>query len=342
MAAIGSKRQRFVGDGNDGMVVTSLVRSLVELPYLSDTGTHRAHPSPGSVGSSRLVVQRDVSGTHCIAFCASGGGVWRHAVPFSGGEVVAYGKEAMLKPTTVTNGSTQRCRSVRHGAEIQSLALHDPVDDGSDEVRLGSADCTGKTLVTWARRDGCDAGAGEASHSKQWVLQAPTDTNTPPSVSGWTGACFHHPSPNTVAVARHFPKTLDVFDGDALVRRMRTPLLPRAVTYVEVGTRGTYVGTDDDVSITRTSPGSKQPNNPLLAVAEGNALSLWDVRQGERGGCVKRVTLCNRGQSLYSVSISHFPPNTHRRPRLPILVLRRDYSLPITLTVYSYTWSERR
>lgn len=296
MAAIGSKRQRFVGDGNDGMVVTSLVRSLVELPYLSDTGTHRAHPSPGSVGSSRLVVQRDVSGTHCVAFCASGGGVWRHAVPFSGGEVVAYGKEAMLKPTTVTNGSTQRCRSVRHGAEIQSLALHDPVDDGSDEVRLGSADCTGKTLVTWARRDGCDAGAGEASHSKQWVLQAPTDTNTPPSVSGWTGVCFHHPSPNTVAVARHFPKTIDVFDGDALVRRMRTPLLPRAVTYVEVGTRGTYVGTDDDVSITRTSPGSKQPNNPLLAVAEGNALSLWDVRQGGRAR--DATVLCGPTQLL--------------------------------------------
>lgn len=28
----------------------------------------------------------------------------------------------------------------------------------------------------------------------------------------------------------------------------------------------------------------------------------WDVRQAERGGCVKRMTLCNRGQPLYTLA----------------------------------------
>ena len=290
MAAIGSKRQRFVGDGNDSMRVTSLVRSLVDLPYVTGTGTSstRIHPSPGSIVSNRLVVQSDDTARECVAFVASGGGVWRHAVPFSGGEDVAEGKEAMLKPTTVTDGVTRRCRGIRHAAEIQSLALHDKAD--GDEVRLASADATGKTLVTFLKRDGSDClPVPGFDKGKRWVLQASdtSDKSSSPTPSGWTGVCFNQRNPDQVAVAKHHSKTVDVFDGETLVRRMRTPLMPRAVAYVDSnGTMGKQ----------------SETNNPLLAVAEGNALSLWDVRQSERGGCVKRVTLCNRGQPLYAVA----------------------------------------
>lgn len=91
MAAIGSKRKRFVGEGNDVMQVTSLVKSLVSLP-LSKSGA-RVHPSPGSITSSRLAVQTDLTGERCVAFVASGGGVYRHEVSFAGGTHVVEGKE---------------------------------------------------------------------------------------------------------------------------------------------------------------------------------------------------------------------------------------------------------
>lgn len=92
MAAIGSKRKRFVGVGNDAMQVTSLVKSLVSLP-LGKSGA-RVHPSPGSFTSSRLAVQTDLNAERCVAFVASGGGVYRHEVSFAGGAHVAEGKEA--------------------------------------------------------------------------------------------------------------------------------------------------------------------------------------------------------------------------------------------------------
>ena len=91
MAAIGSKRKRFVGEGNDVMQVTSLVKSLVSLPP-SKSGA-RVHPSPGSITSSRLAVQTDLTGERCVAFVASGGGVYRHEVSFAGGTHVVEGKE---------------------------------------------------------------------------------------------------------------------------------------------------------------------------------------------------------------------------------------------------------
>jgi hypothetical protein len=322
MAAIGSKRQRFVGDGNDSMRVTSLVRSLVELPYFTKDGT-RVHPSPGSVASSRVAVQADPDASTCVAFVASGGGVWRHAVPFAGGEDVAEGKEAMLKPTTVLDGVTTRVRAVRHRHEIQSIALHDPRTrlprpnatgsiptsrDATDvATRLATADASGRCVVTLINASGA-----EDETPRQWFLNPgeSSSSSDPPSVAvpGWTGACFDPENPNVVAVARRFAKTVDVFDGDRLIRSMRAPLQPSAVCFVERGTSfrtlvGTGQGTSNDGTFTKAAgDADANANAPsLIALAEGNALSLWDTRVAERGGCVSRVSLCNRGQSLFAL-----------------------------------------
>jgi len=322
MAAIGSKRQRFVGDGNDSMRVTSLVRSLVELPYFTKDGT-RVHPSPGSVASSRVAVQADPDASTCVAFVASGGGVWRHAVPFAGGEDVAEGKEAMLKPTTVLDGVTTRVRAVRHRHEIQSIALHDPRTrdprpnatgsiptsrDATDvATRLATADASGRCVVTLINASGADD-----ETPRQWFLNPgeSSSSSDPPSVAvpGWTGACFDPENPNVVAVARRFAKTVDVFDGDRLIRSMRAPLQPSAVCFVERGPSfRTLVGTGQGASVDGTFTkaavdADTNANAPsLIALAEGNALSLWDARVAERGGCVSRVSLCNRGQSLFAL-----------------------------------------
>ena len=69
MAAIGSKCKRFLGDGNDSMEVTSLIRSLVHLP-LGASGA-KVHPSPGGFNSSRLALQSDPSGGDRVALKTS-------------------------------------------------------------------------------------------------------------------------------------------------------------------------------------------------------------------------------------------------------------------------------
>ena len=234
MAAIGSKRQRFLGDGNDSMRVTSLVRSLVELPYVAKDGT-RVHPSPGSVASSRVAVQTDHDASTCVAFVASGGGVWRHAVPFAGGEDVAEGKER-AQAATVLDGVTTRVCAVRHRHEIQSIALYDPrtyhgssdvVANGEDPTRLASADASGRCVVTLMRRDGV-----ATQTPTQWFLNPAPEPPDSVGVPGWTGVCFDPNAPDVVAVARRHAKTIDVF-GDRLVRSMRAPLAPSALCFVE-------------------------------------------------------------------------------------------------------------
>ena len=197
MAALGSKRKRFLGVGDDRMEVTSLIRSLVELPLGADGA--RVHPSPGAAHGSRLALQTCAGGAdpRCVAFVASGGGVWRHDVAFAGGEAVAEGKEAMLKPVTVRGGVTKRVHAVAHRSEIQSLAVHDPEsssvaardasdrppsndvrgDDDDDGVKnvvwLASADARGRCLVTPV-----DRATGAARPERQLDLRA-TESGDP-------------------------------------------------------------------------------------------------------------------------------------------------------------------
>jgi hypothetical protein len=252
--------------------------------------------------------------------------VYRHEVSFEGGIDVAEGKEAMLKPTTVHDGRTTRLTHITHRAEIQSLALYDPLGSAGvlygqtvggggggggadadvldappadDRIRLASVDAAGRGLITTLARDWTsDADMAASDSSPQYTLEPFEPGGVVSSMPGWAGVCFNHSAPNTVAVARHFAKTLDVFDGDRRVRTMHTLLNPYAVTFVPANSKS---------SGSKSGGGSKSgegggPGEGLLAVAEGNQLSLWDVRQSERGGCVRRMTLSNRGQPLYTIA----------------------------------------
>ena len=153
--------------------------------------------------------------------------------------------------------------------------------------------------MTLMRRDGV------APPPTQWFLNPAPEPPDSVGVPGWTGVCFDPNAPDVVAVARRHAKTIDVFDGDRLVRSMRAPLAPSALCFVERD--GTFSKTDSD---SRT-----KKEISLLAVAEGNALSLWDAR---RGGCVRRVALCNRGQSLFARRRAR-PGRERRRRRVPRL-----------------------
>ena len=320
MAAIGSKRKRFLGDGNDAMQVTSLVKSPLALPGCdpADYGERyfdRVNPSPASMFSSRLAVQTDASGERCVAFVASSGGLWRHDVSFAGGTDVREGKEAMLKPTEVTDGRTARVARVAHRSEVQSLAMYDPRGvgdlDGAGDVRVASVDSHGRCTISFIKRDGsdCDASADDALKEGRMIdlrpWRPPIGSSSSSSrsawfVPGWAGAAFDKTDPDSVAIARHFAKTLDVFDVGAdptrPTRTMHTLLCPHSVRWVDrtgAGSGGADAGGD------RTAD-DKTPG--MLAVAEGNQLALYDPRMRERGGCARWMTLCNRGQPLYAAA----------------------------------------
>ena len=354
MAALGSKRKRFLGVGDDRMEVTSLIRSLVELPLGADGA--RVHPSPGAAHGSRLALQTCAGGAdpRCVAFVASGGGVWRHDVAFAGGEAVAEGKEAMLKPVTVRGGVTKRVHAVAHRSEIQSLAVHDPEsssvaardasdrppsndvrgDDDDDGVKnvvwLASADARGRCLVTPV-----DRATGAARPDRQLDLRA-TESGDP-AVPGWAGAAFDPGAaaapedPPALAVARHWAKTLELFNpGETRpARTMRALLRPNAVTFVPPNggfrVRNAAASPDGKALGVREKPGFFESPDPgaskqkedvaqlafasastaLVAMAEGDQLSVWDPR-ARGSGCVRRQALCNRSAGLFAAGALPF------------------------------------
>lgn len=77
--------------------------------------------------------------------------------------------------------------------------------------------------------------------------------------------------PSQAAVARSFARDVTLFDGALAVQTIHTLYRPNAVQLLS--------------SRMATGPGG----GPLVAVAEGHQLSLWDVRGSRRGARVARL-----------------------------------------------------
>jgi len=82
--------------------------------------------------------------------------------------------------------------------------------------------------------------------------------------AGWAGVALGRSQPTKAVVARHFPKDLNVFDGDLRARTIRTIQNPTAIRVFD---EETYL------------------------VAETNKLALYDLRVGEREVCVQYLQL---------------------------------------------------
>ena len=110
------------------------------------------HPSPGGFNSSRLALQSDPSGERSA---------WRssppaaapasHEVPFAGGVNVAEGKEAMLKPITVSDGVTARLDAVSTATRSSPRRAHNPA--GADPSRTTGSDDRVRLASVWTRPD---------------------------------------------------------------------------------------------------------------------------------------------------------------------------------------------
>lgn len=89
---------------------------------------------------------------------------------------------------------------------------------------------------------------------------------------GWAGVAVASGQPSQAAVARHFARDVTLFDGPMAVRTLHTMYRPTAVQLLS------------------TSLAAGPQGGPLVAVAEGPQVSIWDVRGAGRGARVAKLT----------------------------------------------------
>ncbi|CAK9233353.1 unnamed protein product [Sphagnum jensenii] len=227
------------------------------------------HVSPASSHSRRVATNVAENGEDCTIYIASGVHVYGIKIELRETTVEA-GKEDMLIPVDGQVADAWQLQQCPHRAEIQSIALSASQNDGG--VLLGSVDSNGHLVVTCL----------DSTTSRGTISSGPQDAGM--GEGWWAGIVFSQSHLGLAAVARGMAKTIDFYDKDIHVRTLRTLQHPTSLTFL-------YGSGSSD-------------NPPLLAVTEGPQVSIWDIRQGERGGCVHRLFGTSSGEPLYAISSS--------------------------------------
>ena len=102
--------------------------------------------------------------------------------------------------------------------------------------------------------------------------------------AGWTGVALAPDQPSQVAIARHFPKDITLFDGPMAVRTIHTTYRPNAVQLLS-----------SNVAVDASG-------GPLVAVAEGPVVSIWDVRAAGRGARIARLSSSPHSGPFYCLA----------------------------------------
>lgn len=105
---------------------------------------------------------------------------------------------------------------------------------------------------------------------------------------GWTGGVLSPHSKSLAAIARHFPKDVTIFDGGIPVRTLHTLYCPNDVVLLRSDLLSSKEGQHDAT--------------PLLAVAEGNAVTIWDLRIAGRAARINRITTGPYSGQLYTIT----------------------------------------
>ena len=150
-----------------------------------------------------------------------------------------------------------------HWTEVQSVT--------ADATRVASTDAYGRGIVSFE-----SAGTGndkDYHESKSFIL-------SPISVSGgepgWSGVTLRRKDASYTAICRQFYRDFTVYDHDVPVRTIYNILPPRAIG---------FAGDDNGV-----------------VVAEGSDICYYDIRAGEKGGCMNRSTVGNGNLLCMDVS----------------------------------------
>ncbi|PSC73203.1 hypothetical protein C2E20_3792 [Micractinium conductrix] len=238
--------------------------------------------SPGAAHGTRVALAAlpSTGAAEYEAFVASGRRVYRVCAPRPHGAPTSLagerGKEGVHIAEAVPGAlQAEALDAVQHRAEVQHLALfEEPCCGAGSTAVLASVDCYGRAVLAHARRCGGSGdgsikdGGGRLQITGVHQLQ-PTDLLREP---GWAGVAVAPGAPSQAAVARHFAKDVTLFDGGMAVRTLHTTYRPSAVQLLS------------------TSLAQGPQGGPLVAVAEGPQLSIWDVRGAGRGARVARLS----------------------------------------------------
>lgn len=244
--------------------------------------------SPGSMHGNRVAIQ-GLSGGQQRIFVSSGKQVFVvDSDDVLGGSeanwagMLRRGKGGVYLPTVGSEGKHVECKalpSLQMQSEIQSLHISAPESTG--ESTMISTDMYGRALCTVLNGECNENDVGVRS---MYTLQ-PED-GALVREAGWTGGVVSPCSRNIVAIARHFPKDVTVFDESIPMRRFSTLYNPNDVLLLS-----------SDVSEAETGDGA-----PLLGVAEGNIVTIWDLRIGGTGARVNRLNTGPYGGHLYTIA----------------------------------------
>ncbi|XP_074563371.1 uncharacterized protein LOC141819997 [Curcuma longa] len=213
-------------------------------------------PSPGNIQATRLALHVNDGGSSCSVYIASGCSVYKIEISMED-SIITKGKESLLIPVNAEVKYSSIVDRCPHRSEVQSVAL----TEGDDNcLIMGSVDCYGHLIVSWLDAIGSDI--DRVSYS---VL--PRDCGI--GEGSWAGVCFSPVQWSTVAVARSFCKSVDIYDQDIHIRSLHTLWYPASLSFFS---NPYYEGCPS-----------------VLAVTEGSQLSVWDLRTNQNGGCVQRV-----------------------------------------------------
>ena len=184
-------------------------------------------------------------------------------VPREGEELFKLGKDDVVLPSESKAGlEVTNLQAFAHRHEIQSMATWNASSTSIGSHFVASVDSTGSLCVCEFQNHQSirsDDEKDEASQCPERSYQAQPLSCSAMEV-GWAGVALGRQQPTKAVVARHFPKDLNVFDGDMLVRTIKTIQNPTAIQMLE-----------DEVYV----------------VAETNKIGVYDLRVDARQGCVQ-------------------------------------------------------
>eukprot|EP00890_Picochlorum_soloecismus_P002437 jgi/Picsp_1/3194/NSC_06034-R1_hypothetical protein CHLNCDRAFT_143873 [Chlorella variabilis] len=161
--------------------------------------------------------------------------------------------------------------------EVQSLCMSAPNSHG--ESCMACTDSTGRALLVRLQSNGVDTNCSSLE------MIDPRDGGQPCEL-GWTGAAVSPWSMGIVAIARHFPRDVTVFDHNVPIRECNTLYPPNDLLLMSPD-----MSTDGD-------------RTPILAVAEGPDVCIWDLRVAGRGGRIARLMPGAFSGQLYTIAAS--------------------------------------
>ena len=194
------------------------------------------------------------------------------------------GKGGVYLPQAMQN--TLSCSSIEAMAmrsEIQSVTIS-PMDASSGDSWMLVTDCHGRGL--YAKVPGDAALAKEGIDIRSIEALEPQDNGGYPAEAGWTGGALSAGCKGVVAAARHFPRDVTLFDRGIVTEQFHTLYAPNDVL---------FLSSDLSMDGDRT---------PLVAVAEGPCVCVWDTRQSERNSVVSRISAGPYAGRVLTISAS--------------------------------------